>query len=45
MFFASSTVRKTCTFLGGFLLAASLYTAVLYYPLYRMCTFCVTRAH
>jgi hypothetical protein len=42
---ASHAVVKTCTVLGGFLLVASIYTAVLYYPLHRMCTFCVTRAH
>lgn len=41
----SPTVKKTFAFLGGFFLVASIYSAVLYYPLHQLCAFCVTRAH
>jgi len=45
MLHASHAVIKTCTLLSGFLLAASMYAAVMYYPLHQLCAFCVTRAH
>jgi hypothetical protein len=39
----SHIVMKTFALLGGLLFVASVYGAVMYYPLHQMCTFCVTR--
>jgi hypothetical protein len=40
---ASHVVMKMFGLLGGFLFVASVYAAVMYYPLHQMCMFCVTR--
>jgi hypothetical protein len=45
MLHASHVALRLFMLLGGFLFAASIYTAVVYYPLQHLCTFCVTRAH
>ena len=43
MVHASHTVGKTFALVGGFLLVASIYAAVIYYPLHHICAFCTTR--
>lgn len=44
MVHTSQVVVKMFALLGGLLFVASVYGAVMYYPLHQMCTFCVTRA-
>ena len=41
----SHIVGKMFAVLGGLLLTASIYAAVLYYPLQQLCAFCTTRVH
>jgi hypothetical protein len=41
----SHTVGKMVAVLSGLLLTASIYVAVMYYPLQQLCAFCTTRVH
>ncbi len=42
MSYAVHAMRRKFAFLGGFFLIASIYAAVMYYPLHRLCVFCVS---
>jgi hypothetical protein len=42
MSYTLHSVKKTFALLGGLFLIASIYATVMYYPLRRLCVFCVS---